>query len=217
MSMVLVCLPSDALLTTPTVLLGFLLPRTWGISSGLLQESTPATPYLGHGVSSHCRPSWPWTWSSSSQPSCPQEQPLLGGGEAPLGCPPPQRCRSLALSVATPDLGRGVAPHSLVSLIFLMKSLVFPILLFSSLSLQSSFRKLSYLSLLFFRTLDSEGYIFSFLLCLSLPFFSQLFVRPPQTTSLPFCISFSWGCFWSLPPVQCYKLPSVVLQALYQI
>ena len=32
-------------------------------------------------------------------------------------------------------------------------------------------------------------------LCLSLLFFSQLFVRPPQTTILPFCISFSWG--WS--------------------
>ena len=26
-------------------------------------------------------------------------------------------------------------------------------------------------------------------------YFSQLFVRPPQTTILPFCISFSWG--WS--------------------
>ena len=32
--------------------------------------------------------------------------------------------------------------------------------------------------------------IFSFLLCFSLLFFSQLFVRPPQTTILPFCISF---------------------------
>ena len=45
-------------LTTPTVLLGFLLPWTWGISSGLLQQSTP-----------HGHPSWPWTWSSSSGPS----------------------------------------------------------------------------------------------------------------------------------------------------
>ena len=128
-------------------------------------------------------------------PPAPRSSRCLEVGKLLLAAPPPQRCRSLALSVATPDLGRGVAPHSLVSLIFLMRSLVFPILLFSSLSLQSSLRKLSYLSLLFFRTLDSEGYIFSFLLCLSLPFFSQLFVRPPQTTSLPFCISFSWGCF----------------------
>ena len=42
----------------------------------------------------------------------------------------------------------------------------------------------------------------------------QLFVRSPHTTILWFWISFSWGWFWSLPPVQCYKLPSVVLQAL---
>ena len=46
--------------------------------------------------------------------------------------------------------------------------------------------------------------IFSpFLLFLSLLFFPQLFVKPPQTTTLPPCISFSLGWFWSLPPVQC--------------
>ena len=34
-----------------------------------------------------------------------------------------------------------------------------------------------------------------------LPFFlSQLFVRLPQSTILPLCISFSWGGSWSLPP-----------------
>ena len=43
---------------------------------------------------------------------------------------------------------------------------------------------------------------------------SQLFVRPPQTIILPFCISFSLGWFWSLPPVQCYEPPSIVLHAL---
>ena len=53
--------------------------------------------------------------------------------------------------------------------------------------------RLSYLSLLFFGTLHSNGYIFPFLLCLSLLFFSQLFVRPPQTTISPFCIFFSLG------------------------
>ena len=57
-------------LATPTVLLGFLLPWTWGISSWLLQQSTAAAPYLRRGVSPHHRPSWPWTWSSSSRPSC---------------------------------------------------------------------------------------------------------------------------------------------------
>ena len=41
-----------------------------------------------------------------------------------------------------------------------------------------------------------------------------LFVRPPQTTILPFCISFSWEWSWSLPPV--HKFLSIVLQALYQ-
>ena len=43
-------------------------------------------------------------------------------------------------------------------------------------------------SLLFFRCL-----CFSFLLCFLLLFFSQLFVRPPQTAILIFCISFTWG------------------------
>ena len=59
--------------------------------------------------------------------------------------------------------------------------------------------------------------IFPFLLCFSLLFFSQLFVRPPQTAILLFCISFSWGWSWSLSPVQCHKPPSIVHQALYQI
>ena len=31
---------------------------------------------------------------------------------------------------------------------------------------------------------------------------------------LPFCISFSWGSSWLLPPVQCHNPPSIVLQAL---
>ena len=51
--------------------------------------------------------------------------------------------------------------------------------------------RLSYLSLLFFGTLHSNGYIFPFLLCLSLLFFSQLLVRAPQRAILLFCISFS--------------------------
>ena len=43
-------------LATPTVLLGFLLPWTLGISSYLHQKSAAATPYLGHVVAplSHC-------------------------------------------------------------------------------------------------------------------------------------------------------------------
>ena len=71
-----------------------------------------------------------------------------------------------------------------------------------------------YLSLLFFGTLHSVGYIFAFLPCLLLLFFPWLFVRPPQIITLPSCISFSFGWFWSLPPVQCYELLSIVLQVL---
>ena len=86
----------------------------------------------------------------------------------------------------------------LVSLIFLKRSLVFPILLFSSISLHWSLRK-AFLSLLaIFETLHSDAYIFPFLLCFSLLFFLQLFVRPHHTASLPFCICFSWGWSWSL-------------------
>ena len=73
------------------------------------------------------------------------------------------------------------------------------------------------ISLLSFGILLSNGYIFPFLLCFQPLFFSQLFVRPLETTILPFGISFSWGWSWSLPPVQCQDKLSIVLQALYQI
>ena len=134
-------------LTTPTVLLGFFLPWTWGISSRLLQQSAAASPHLGRGVSPHRRSSWPWTWSSSSRPSCARAAaapwrwgsssragPLTCGlgwflsaaapdlgrvvallGRRPLPWLPLMRCRSQALSVATADLGQGVAPHGRAS------------------------------------------------------------------------------------------------------
>ena len=74
----------------------------------------------------------------------------------------------------------------LVSRIFLKRSLVFPILLFSSISLHCSLRKtfLSLLAILW--NSASNGYGFPFLLCLLHLFYSQLFVRPPQTAILPF-------------------------------
>ena len=74
--------------------------------------------------------------------------------------------------------------------------------------------RLSYLSLLFYRTLHSDGYIFPFILYLSLLFYSPLFVSPPQTTILSFCISFLGGLFWWQPPVQCYGPHSIFLQTL---
>ena len=80
----------------------------------------------------------------------------------------------------------------------------------------------------FFTLITEEGFIspcYSFGLCIQMDisslfsfafslFFCQLFVRPPQTTILPFCISFFWGWSWSLPLVQCHEGPSIVLHAL---
>ena len=102
----------------------------------------------------------------------------------------------------------------LVSLIFLKRSLVFPILLFSSISLHWSLRKafLSLLAILWKSAFEWE--YLSFFLCFLLLFFSQLFVRPFQTTILTFCISFPWGWSWSLSSVQCHEPPSTVHQAL---
>ena len=75
-----------------------------------------------------------------------------------------------------------------------------------------SLRK-AFLSLLAILWNSAFSWEYLFLLCLSL-FFPQLFVKLPQTIALPCCMSFSWGWFWSPPPVQCYKPPSIVLQAL---
>ena len=61
--------------------------------------------------------------------------------------------------------------------------------------------RLSDLSLLLFGTLHSNEDICPLLLCFSFPSL-QLFVRPPQTAILLFCISFSWGWSWFLSPVQ---------------
>ena len=101
---------------------------------------------------------------------------------------------------------------SLVSLIFweipsLSHSVVF--LLFFALFIEKGLQ-----SLLFSGNLHSVGYIFPFLPCLSLLTFPQLFVKPSQTTTLPSGISFSWGWFWSLSPIQHYEPPSIVLQTL---
>ena len=84
--------------------------------------------------------------------------------------------------------------------------------------------------LYFFALFTSEGFLippcYSLELCIQMgiyfpfsfafhfSFFSQLFIRPPQTNIFSSCICFSWGWFWSLPPVQCYELPSIVHQAL---
>ena len=99
----------------------------------------------------------------------------------------------------------------LISLIFLTRSLVFAILLFSSISLHCLLRK-AFLSLL--TILWNSAFKWVYLSFSPLPFclfFSQLFVRPPQTVILPLYISSSWRWFWSLPPVKCHEPPSIVL------
>ena len=87
-------------LEASTVLLGFLLPRTWGIPSRLLQQSATAAPYLGWGVSPHgCPPDLERGVAPLGHPAT--THPLFlgqGGGLDPLG--------------RAPDLGHGVAPLS---------------------------------------------------------------------------------------------------------
>ena len=98
----------------------------------------------------------------------------------------------------------------MMSLIFLKRSLVFPILLFSSISLHCSLKK-AFLPLLVI--LWDSAFRWLCLCCchcLLLLFISQLFVRPLQTTILPCCISFSWGWFWSRPSIPCYEPPYIV-------
>ena len=107
-------------LATPTVLLGFLLPWTWGISSRLLQQSAGAAPYLGRGVSSHGRPSWLWTWSSSFWPSCAHvaATPWMWGISSRLlqqgAAAAPYLDEGYLLTAAPPDLECRVAPLALL-------------------------------------------------------------------------------------------------------
>ena len=100
----------------------------------------------------------------------------------------------------------------LVSLVFLKRSLVFPILLFSSISLYWSLRK-AFLSLL--AILWNSEFRCLYLSFSPLPLVSLLFsAMPPQTTILPFCICFFLGMVWSLTSVQCHKPLSIFFQAL---
>ena len=86
----------------------------------------------------------------------------------------------------------------------------------------------SMVSLYFFALIAEQGFLISpcyslelciqmgifFLFFFAFSFFSQLFIRPPQTTIFAFLHLFSWGWFQSLPPIQCYKPPYRVLQEL---
>ena len=100
------------------------------------------------------------------------------------------------------------------SLIFLKRSLVFPILLFSSISLHWSLRKvyISLLAILWNSTLRWIYLSFSPLLFTILIF--SVICKAFSDNHFTLCISFSWGWFWSPSPVQCNEPLSTVLQAL---
>ena len=102
----------------------------------------------------------------------------------------------------------------LVSPIFLKRSLVFPILLFSFISLHCSFKK-AFLTLL--AVLWNSAFSWVYLSLSPLPFASLLFSAICKASSdNQFALShfFFFGWFWSPSPVLCYKSPSIVLQAL---
>ena len=102
----------------------------------------------------------------------------------------------------------------LVSLIFLKRSLVFPILLSSSISLHWSLRK-AFLSLLAILCNSAFKWVylsFSPLLLASLLF--SYICKASSDSHFYFLHFFSWGWPSSLSPVQCHKPPSIVHQAL---
>ena len=91
---------------------------------------------------------------------------------------------------------------------FLKRSLVFPILPFPSISLHCSLKK-TFFSLL--AILWNSAFSWVVYLSLSpLPFllFPDLCKACSDNHFSP-CILFSLGWFWALPPVQCYKPPSI--------
>ena len=93
---------------------------------------------------------------------------------------------------------------------------IFPILLFSSISLHCSLMKALSLIAILWNSAFSRVYLS---LC-PLPFLSLLYLAICKFSSdnhFAFLLSFSWGWFWSLPPVQCHEPSSIVLQALYRI
>ena len=101
---------------------------------------------------------------------------------------------------------------------FLEETLSFPFYCFPLFLCIDHWGRLSYFSLLFFGTLHSDAYIFPFLLCFSLLFFSQLFVRPPQTAIFFFAFLFHGN---GLDPCFLYNVtnlhPLFIRHSVYQI
>jgi len=101
----------------------------------------------------------------------------------------------------------------LVSLIFLKRFLVIPILLFSSISLHWPVRK-AFLSpfAIFWNSAFSWVYVSFSPLPLAFPLFSTI-CKASSDYRLTFAFFFSWVWFWS-QPLNNVKPPSIVLQAL---
>ena len=102
-------------------------------------------------------------------------------------------------------------------LVFLKRSLVFPILLFSCIFffffLYSSFKK-DFLSLL--TILWNSAFNWVYLSLPPLPFaflLSSAICKASSDHHFASWVSFSLEWFWSLPLVQCYEPPSIFLQA----
>ena len=102
----------------------------------------------------------------------------------------------------------------LVSLIFLKRCLVFPILFLPLFLCIDHWRRLSYLSLLFFGTLHSDGYIFPFLLifCLS-PFLS--ICKASSDNYFAFLHFFFLVMVLITSPIHYQEPLCIVLQAFY--
>ena len=104
----------------------------------------------------------------------------------------------------------------LISPVFLKRSLVFPYLLFSSISLHCSLKNaiLSLLAILWNSTfswiyLSLSPWLFT-------SFLSSAICKASSDNHFAFLhFFFPLGWFCSLPPVQCYKPLSIVLQVLY--
>ena len=104
--------------------------------------------------------------------------------------------------------------YSLGNLIFLKRSLVFPILLFSSISLHWSLRK-SFLPLLviLWNPAMQMGISFLFSFAFHFLFFTAI-CKASSDSHFAFLHFFFWEWSWSLSPVQYHEPPSIVLQAL---
>ena len=101
----------------------------------------------------------------------------------------------------------------LVSLIFLKRSLVFPILLFSSVPLHCSLEK-AFLPLLVILWISAFSWVHLSLSPLPFTSLSSAICKASSDSHFAFLHFFFLGWFWLLPPVQCYEPLSIVFQVL---